>query len=187
MTQKLCILVDADDVCIDHYGMWVTALNQKYGTSVTPEDIKDWDVTKAFPTLTRSQIFGVLETPEFWTLAKAVPGSQEYLQRLHEEGHKIYVVTATDFSHCGAKVQVLLELNPFLDKQHILIAYNKQMICGDVLIDNYERNLIGGDYFRILFEQPHNRNFNEQEYGMHRAKTWDDVYRLIHSHLLNKE
>lgn len=134
MTQKLCILVDADDVCIDHYGMWVTALNQKYGTSVTPEDIKDWDVTKAFPTLTRSQIFGVLETPEFWTLAKAVPGSQEYLQRLHEEGHKIYVVTATDFSHCGAKVQVLLELNPFLDKQHILIAYNKQMIRGDVLV-----------------------------------------------------
>ena len=53
---RLRILFDADDVAEDLIGNWVLAVNEKYGTAVTPEDVRDWDITKAFPTLTREQI-----------------------------------------------------------------------------------------------------------------------------------
>ena len=36
---------------------------------------------------------------------------------------------------------------------------------GDVLIDDGPHNLVNGPYFRILFDQPHNRGIDEKKYG----------------------
>ena len=79
-----------------------------------------------------------------------------------------------------------MELFPFLDANHIIIAHNKQMVMGDVLIDDGPHNLINGPYFRILFDQPHNRGIDEKKYGMHRAVGWEQVYQLIHENLVFK-
>lgn len=79
-----------------------------------------------------------------------------------------------------------LELFPFLDTNHIIIAHNKQMVRGDVLIDDGPHNLVNGQYFRILFDAPHNRGFNEKKYGMYRAVGWEQVYQLIHDNLVFK-
>ena len=68
---------------------------------------------------------------------------------------------------------------PFLDWNHIIFAANKQMIRGDILIDDGVHNLVNGDYFKILFNRPHNRNLNVQQYGIHRAETWDDIDALV--------
>lgn len=182
MAKKGVLLIDADDVAVDLDSGWVEALNQKHGTTATLEDVTDWDITKTFPTLTRAQVFAPLKDPELWTRLVPIAGSQEYLQRLYDEGFEIFIVTATDLSTCYAKTLRLLQLFLFLDEQHIIIAHNKQMIHGDVLVDNYEHNLIGGDYFKILFDRPHNRKFKEAAYGIQRAITWSEVYSYIHQH-----
>lgn len=115
---RLRILFDADDVAEDLIGNWVLAVNEKYGTAVTPEDVRDWDITKAFPTLTREQIFSVLDENELWENLEAIPGSQSYLQRLFDDGHELYMVTATDYRTCEAKIERMLKLFPFLDSKH---------------------------------------------------------------------
>ena len=61
---------------------------------------------------------------------------------------------------------------------------NQQMVRGDVLIDDGPHNLVNGQYFRILFDAPHNRGFNEKKYGMHRAVGWEQAYQLIHENLV---
>ena len=40
----------------------------------------------------------------------------------------------------------------------------------DILIDDYEKNLIDGKYQKILFSYPWNKNFNNSEYGIYREK-----------------
>ncbi len=184
---RLRILFDADDVAEDLIGNWVLAVNEKYGTAVTPEDVRDWDITKAFPTLTREQIFSVLDENELWENLEAIPGSQSYLQRLFDDGHELYMVTATDYRTCEAKIERMLKLFPFLDSKHIIIAHNKQMICGDVLIDDAPHNLVGGQYFPILFDRPHNRGFDESKYKIHRVTTWEEIYQLIQGKLVKVE
>jgi len=178
--KKGVLLIDADDVAVDLDSEWVATINRQYGTNATLEDVTDWDITKTFPTLTKDQIFGVLKDPSIWLRLKPIPGSQKYLRMLHNEGYESYIVTATELSTCNVKVMRLLHLYPFLDVQHVIIAHNKQMIKGDVLVDNYENNLIGGDYSKIIFDRPHNRKFNEQAYGIHRSYTWADIYKQIH-------
>lgn len=182
--NRLKILFDADDVAETLVEGWIGILNERYGTCVTLEDVTDWDISLAFPTLTKKQIFEVLQEEQIWANLKPIPGAQEYLQRLYDEGHELYMVTATDYRTCHVKIERILELFPFLDAEHIIIAHHKQMVMGDVLIDDGPHNLVGGRYFRILFDQPHNRGFDEKKYGMCRAVGWEQVYKLIHENLV---
>lgn len=182
--NHLKILFDADDVVENLSDCWIEQLNGRYGTNVSPCDVKDWDMTQAFPTLTKEQIYGVLQGDGIWLNLQPIPGAQKYLQQLHNEGHELYMVTATDYRICGVKIGRILELFQFLDAEHIVIAHRKQMVLGDVLIDDGPHNLVGGRYFRILFDQPHNRGFDEKKYGISRAVGWAEVYRLIHENLI---
>lgn len=121
---RLRILFDADDVAETLLEGWVKTLNERYGTTTSVEDVTDWDVSKAFPTLTKQQIYGVLQEDEVWAKLTPMPGAQEYLKRLHDEGHELYMVTATDYRTCRVKIERILELFPFLDANHIIIAHN---------------------------------------------------------------
>lgn len=182
--SHLKILFDADDVAENLVQDWIHILNKRYGTSVSLDDVTDWDISVAFPTLTKQQIYGVLQEDEVWANLTPMPGAQEYLKRLHDEGHELYMVTATDYRTCRVKIERILELFPFLDAEHIVIAHHKQMVMGDVLIDDGPHNLIGGRYFRILFDRPNNRGFDEKKYGMRRAVGWEQVYKIIYENLI---
>lgn len=177
--KPLTILFDADDVAENFLDCWLSAVNKKYGTSVQFEDVTDWDVTLAFPTLTKAQIFGVLEEEDLWRGLEPMPGSQKILQKWYDKGHKLYMVTASDYRTCKVKTERILELFPFLDWEHIIFASEKQMVAGDVLIDDGIHNLIGGAYYKILFDRPHNRGLDAEKYGVHRARTWDEVDALV--------
>lgn len=181
---RLRILFDADDVAENLLESWLDALNDRYGTSVKAEDVTDWDIMLAFPTLSKQQVYDILQEDLVWKNLMPVPDAQEYLQQLHDEGHELYMVTATDYRTSHVKIERILELFPFLDTEHIIIAHHKQMITGDVLIDDNPRNLVGGHYFRILFDRPHNRKFDEKKYGICRAVDWKQVHRLIYENLV---
>ena len=47
--KKLTILFDADDTVENLSDCWIAMLNERYGTSVTPEDVHGWDISLAFP------------------------------------------------------------------------------------------------------------------------------------------
>ena len=50
--KQLTILVDFDQTLNNLNEAWVAYLNERHGTTVKTDDIKCWDITKAFPTLT---------------------------------------------------------------------------------------------------------------------------------------
>lgn len=177
--KPLTILFDADDVAENLLNCWIKLINERYGTSVAFEDVRDWDMTLAFPTLTKQQIFGVLQDEALWQNLEPMPGSQRVLQKWFDQGHQLYMVTASDYRTCKVKVERILEMFPFLDWEHIIFASNKQMIRGDILIDDGIHNLLEGKYFKILFDRPHNRGLDIEKYGVHRASTWDDVDTMV--------
>lgn len=181
--RPLTILFDSDDTAENLLNCWVGMLNERYGTTVTIDDVKQWNVALAFPELTEEQVYGVLQMDALWERLAPLPGSQRVLQRLHDEGHKLYMVTASDYRTCRTKFDRILALFPFLDANHIIITSNKQMVKGDILIDDGPHNLVGGDYFKILFDRPHNRTFDATAEGAVRAFSWDDVYEMIYQYI----
>ena len=116
----------------------------------------------------------------FCNAVKPLPGAVEYLKRLQDDGHDIYIVTTSNYLSLKGKMENLLfKYFPFIKWDHVIITSNKQMIRGDVLIDDGVHNLEGGDYFKILMTAPHNRNYDAAANKMIRVDSWENIYRVI--------
>lgn len=178
--KHLTVLVDMDDTLENLCEAWVSFLNEQYGLTVTTNDITDWDITKAFPTLTKKQVFAPLDDANMWERVKPLPKACETIRKLREEGHTVYVVTASNPKSVPIKLEkVLFKYFPFFTYHDVIITSRKQLIRGDVLVDDAPHNLDGGAYKRILMSAPHNRCFNEKDIQAVRAANWDAVYLLI--------
>lgn len=176
----MIILVDADGVLEDLSQKWVAYLNEKYGTSVRYEDLKEWDMTAAFPTLTRKQVYGIDFDEEFYSRLEPIPGAVDAVRRLLEDGHKIYVVTTTPYQAVKPKMdRAIFRYYPFLNWKDIIITADKHLIRGDVLIDDGVHNLLGGDYRKILVTAPYNESFDAEANGMIRVSNWEEIYRAV--------
>lgn len=176
----MTILVDMDDVLEQLVAGWVAYLNERFGTNKSTEDVRSWNVSLAFPELTHEQVYSAVSDDHLWDLVKPMPGAVETLKKLIDEGHEVYIVTATGYETLRAKMEkVLFRYFPFLSWKQVIITENKQMIRGDILIDDGPHNMTGGTYKKILFSANHNRDFDEAAVGAERVENWDEVYLAI--------
>ena len=175
----LTILVDVDNVLEDLISAWVKALNIKYDRNVNPDDINEWDIMKFFPGLSRNQVFSPLHTKELWESLTPIPGAEEYLKKLVDDGHNVVLLTSAHPDTVSYKYKFINKYFPYISFKDIIFASRKQMVKGDVLIDDAPHNLVGGDYIKILMNAPHNTSFKAFDYNIMRVNTWQEIYELI--------
>ena len=185
--EKLRILVDLDDVLNDLLDCWVALLNVRYGLSANAQDLKIWNVQGIYPTLTEEEVYRPIYEPEIWEKLSPRPTSVEYLGKLIEEGHDVLIVTASVYQTLPAKMDWLFANFPFLSWENVIITRRKQLIRGDVLIDDGVHNLEGGSYFKILMDSPNNRAYDAVGNGMIRVYTIKEAYEAIHTYFISKE
>ncbi len=176
----MTILVDMDDTIEQLLSALVRKANERFNRSVTMDEITDWTIVCAYPGLEKRQILELMYEPGFWDTVEPVPGAADALKYLMDKGHQVYVVTATEFENVPAKMErVLFRYFPFLSRDQVIITGNKQMIRGDVLIDDGIHNLEGGEYRKILFTAPYNKDYDAEANGMIRVHNWDEILRVI--------
>ena len=176
----MTILVDMDDTIEQLLKAWVQRANEKYHQSVALDDITDWNVAAPYSGVTKKAIYVVTYEPGFWSAVEPMPGAAEALRHFMDEGHEVYIVTATEIEHVEEKMKCLLfRYFPFLSWSQVIITSRKQLIRGDVLIDDGIHNLEGGDYRKILFTAPHNRRYDAEGNGMIRVHTWEEAVAVI--------
>ncbi len=181
--KQLTILVDFDQTLNNLNEVWVAYLNEKYGTTVQADDIKEWDMRKAFPTLTKAEICEPLYEEVFWERVTTLPKAYDNICKLKYDGHKVYVVTTSNPITVPIKLnKVLFKYFPFFTYNDVIITSHKQLIIGDVLVDDAPHNLEGDTtYAKILISAPHNKFFDEKSIGAVRANDWDEIYELINN------
>lgn len=177
----MTILVDLDETVWDLLDVWTKKLRDRFDVEVYPENVTEWDMSRIYPTLTAEQIYAPLTEEDTWKTVKPFDDAIIYLQILKEEGNAIFFLTTSRPKTLSMKIELLLKKYfPFISEDNVISASRKQMVWGDVLIDDNPRNLIGGMYRGILFTSPHNRDFPESLYGLKRANNWSEVYDLCH-------
>ena len=177
---KLTILVDMDDTIENLLDEWVHMLNEYHGCRVLTDDIHSWSLHDAFPTLSEEQVYAPLFTDTLWTHVRPKWDAVEYLKKLMDDGHEVYIVTSSNFKTIYTKMEAILcRYFPFIKMDHVIVCTNKQMIRGDVMVDDGVHNLLGGEYFKILMTAPHNRDYDAEPNGLHRVAGWREAYALI--------
>ena len=97
-----------------------------------------------------------------WKRVQVLPHCIDVVKRLYDKGNEIWFVTSTEPQNVAKKARFLQRTFPFLDiRKRLITTHCKQMIGVDILIDDYEMNLINGSYFGILMDYPWNRNFDD--------------------------
>jgi 5'(3')-deoxyribonucleotidase len=176
----MTILVDMDDTIEQLLKALVNRANERFHRSVSVEDVTDWSIVCAFPGIEKKQIQDFMREPDFWKDVEPVPGAAEALKHFMDEGHQVYIVTATESEHVNEKMKgVLYKYFPFISWDHVIVTSRKQMIRGDILIDDGIHNLEGGEYRKILFTAPYNRNYDAETNGMIRVHNWNEIVEII--------
>ena len=178
--EQLTVLVDLDDTIEDLLTAWIHALNEKFDRDVDPEHVRFWDVLEYYPGLSKSDIYSVFDWDNFWSNVRPKPGAVEYLKRLIDDGHKVYIVTATHYINLQVKMEeVLFKYFPYIKWDHVIITQDKAMIDGDVIIDDGVHNHLRKRRLNVLMDAPHNNYVDAAALGLKRVGSFEEAYRAV--------
>ena len=177
----MIIGIDVDNVVCDTTFSTLTQHYADTGEKLTLDDIKGYYIENYVSDDYKDDFHLIFYKKEMWKRVKVIPHCVEVIKRLHDRGDSIYFVTSTEPQNITKKARFLQRMFPFLDIRKCLITTHcKQMIGVDILIDDYEMNLINGSYFGILMDYPWNRNFDDaSDDKIYRVFDWLQVEPMI--------
>ena len=177
----MIIGIDCDNVVCDTTFATLTQHYADTGEKLTLDDIKGYYIENYVGDDYKDDFHLIFYKKEMWKRVKVIPHCVEVIKRLHDRGDEIYFVTSTEPQNITKKARFLQRTFPFLDIRKCLITTHcKQMIGVDILIDDYEMNLINGSYFGILMDYPWNRNFDDaSDDKIYRVFDWTQVEPMI--------
>ena len=177
------VYVDMDGVIADTHLAWINILNERYGTTVTPEDVRGWTMGPYFPTLTSDQIYEPLYSDSLYETVPEIQGALGAIAYLRYQGLEVFIATScVSASMVGQKNDWLVERG-FVEpdsygglSRGLVSVRDKSVLSPGFLIDDGAHNLRGYRGTGILFDQPHNWN----EIGpWARARDWNDVLNFM--------
>ena len=170
------ILIDIDDTISNFGEVLLKWLNLENETNYKKEDIDNWEwFREKF-----NDPWKPTEYKRFWKEVKIDKDAIKCIENLVIEGHEVYLVTASFPSDTlGYKIRkTLSNFNEnLINKNNVIVCYNKGMIQGDIRIDDGFHNLYDNS-LNILYTQPWNENFSGNTEFI-RKNNWNDIYDLI--------
>lgn len=171
MRKKL--IVDIDGVLADIYGQFRKFELEDFGTQQDLSEITGKLEEEAF---INGEVY--MAAKGFFRNASVIEGCIEVLEKLNKAYDLFIVSAATKFPNSMAEKQEwLLEHFPFITWQQIVFCGTKEIINGDIMIDDHFKNLDKFHGQTILFSQPH--NYNRSENGHTRVGNWNAIGQLL--------
>lgn len=174
--KRPIVCFDFDDVLSDFLGSIIDLYNQKMNSSLTCEDVTDWDLSNVGDI----QVFNnILTSNDFWDKIREKGNSMRVLQMLINDGrYDIYIITACNHTYeYHKKVEFILDHVPGFNPSRIIPCKDKALIRGDILIDDKVDNCKEcSEFMRVLLmDMPHNRDCTEFQ----RIKELEDVPAIL--------
>jgi len=177
--SKLHLMIDCDNVLNNLSEDWVMYLNRKHGLQVNPQGLSHEKIYEAFSMLSKDEVKFPLQDEVFGKSYHVKQGSYECLKKMVDDGHEVSIVTAHNNKTASMKFEWITAHFPFISRDDIVITRKKSKIIGDALIDDEVRNLLGGNYLKILFDHPNNHDYDAKANGMIRVYTLEEAYDVI--------
>jgi 5'(3')-deoxyribonucleotidase len=180
----MIIAFDSDDVLFDLNGKIVDCWNSEHERQTKFSDIVKWDFWRTLESGSAEWVHALWARPGFYRDLEPLEGAVESLNRLHEQGHTLLVVTSIVEGErvYADKRALMLERFPWFDTRNYFGGGNKQYVGADVLVDDGEHNVQACIDARrgspILFERPWNRQNGIK--GLHHvARDWPETMEIL--------
>ena len=137
------ILIDLDGICCDLLKVWLEDYNEKYGDSLTKDDITTFKMADVVKEEARKDIIEMIKVPNYFRNLPTVPGTRKALKRLRAN-HEVRLVSSPmgvdSFSDKAWWVENVLGLN----RRNLMLvpSHDKNWIQTDVIIDDKPSTLV---------------------------------------------
>ena len=179
--KHLNVGIDIDNVINNLAEILLKVFNEDTGQNVKITDIKSYYIERWVDEEHSRKIISLFTDKRVWKQITLIDNCRNFIRKLVEDGHRVIFVTATDSSNIAKKFSWLSRNFPFIDiKRDLVMIHTKQLLGElDVLVDDYENNLIDGKYAKILLSYPWNTGINDDRYGIIRCNDWREIYNEI--------
>ena len=163
------IILDIDDVCAELVTIWLNIYNSEFDDNLTKDMIDDWNIGSF--TKIGKLFYRYLDSPSFdlYENMPAVEGALEGVNHLRSLGYEI--VFCTIFDYYSRKWDWLNKNNFTHNPDEYVVAHNKNLIKGDIIIDDNIDNFKNYEGIKFLFSQPWNVKFDT----IYRVNGWKEV------------
>jgi len=173
----MVILMDVDEPIFMLTKRWVALYNQDSGDNLNWRDVVRWPIEEFVRPDYMVRIFDYLKKPELYEGIEVTPGAQEGIELIRSAGHRIVYTTAglspTKFDELIRRG--FLPSDRSKAEKDYIVSRDKNLIRGDLLVDDGFHNVVSFPGRAILFDAPH----NAQETWKDRAIGWDGVLQLL--------
>ncbi len=166
------LVIDMDEVIVDFITPLINKYNELYLNNLTINDIKEW---KLDPDLIKIY----KNTPEFFLSLPPLKDAIESLEILKKE-HEIIIATNPSNSGNIAQQKIVWikqNLPEFID--NLCLLSRKDLLQGDIIIDDYINNVAFFNGYGIIVNKPWNTKFLEDNKKTFRANSWQEIIKII--------
>ena len=167
------LLIDMDGVLADVYAQFIAYETAEHGHTKSLEEMHGLWEHEVFPNLTV-----YINSPGFFFNALPIEGSIEALKVLNEH-YELYIVSsATEFPLSLTEKMLWLNKHfPFLTWKQVVLCGTKEIVSGDIMIDDHFKNLDPFKGRTLLFTQPH--NINRHDHHHNRVNNWKEISEIL--------
>lgn len=157
------VAFDFDGVINDLPLKWTQWLSNYYDLSVEEENIKHYNMSLNFPSLSLNQILEPLTKADFWETVdvnKGIDFNKDFINFQNKiPDLRILIVTATSPETWGVKYEYCVKrLLPDFPTDNIILTSRKDLIRCDILIDDHIENLKETSAYKVLVDTSYNKN-----------------------------
>jgi 5'(3')-deoxyribonucleotidase len=176
------IAIDFDETLFPTLEKVLEIYNKRHGTNLELSQITTYNLSDSFEIDVADELIELFVDKSVYDYLKPYKGSVRAVKTLVEQGHEVYVATATDVRNMEWKEELLQKHFPFIPKKNLIRIHNKALLNVDVLVEDKLDNLKSTFADRICFDQPW--NIDEETdwvYSISRIHHWGEIINVIQS------
>lgn len=173
MSKEPIILVDMDGVLVDVNPLLLGFVNERHGTSYTKDDLVAFGYDEYMEPEEVETIYERWHDADLYDGMPPIEGARGGVEELREIG-RVVACSSPMVGHASSKLRWLRDFG--FDRKDIVLATDKRLVGGDVLVDDGLHNL--ADFpgrCQVTFDQPWNQHYTVGT----RVFSWPQVAPLV--------
>lgn len=176
----MIIACDMDSVINNLTEKTLEVYNSQNGKNIQMSDITSYNFYDCLNKEDAEGILKLFKNKSLWDSLKLIPGAKEGLQKLIDDGHKVYIVTIASPESFVWKMKWIKQRLPFFNTDNVVRLIDKSLFKCDILIEDCLDQLIKHKLcHRICLDYPYNRHIDDFIYNINRCKNWNEILEII--------
>jgi len=164
---ELIIFVDMDEVLAQFIKPLINEYNRRYSSDITIEDITQWELPK--------DMYAIFHEDNFFINLLPYAGSKNGMKHLKDKGHDVVIASNPSHnSYIAAQKMEWLEMH--FSGFPLILTERKDLLCGDLMIDDGAHHLETFEGWKIVMDRPWNKHYNRATF---RVINWSGIIQAV--------